>query len=108
MDLPRLQFFFQEMRESDVHMRTKMYEILRACCRLHSCLSRLGRIHTHPCLLNQTQQLLHVRTPVIHYFFGASFASEVHDTSRPVDTSPYSVGYDETRQNFFRLFQRKI
>ena len=76
----------------------------------HFCLSDccLSSIYSHPCLLHQTQQLLHVRTPIIHHILCTPRLPEVYNPSRSVYSCPDSTRHNQPRENFFGLLGGKI
>lgn len=68
----------------------------------------LSSVHSHPCLLRQTQQLLHVGTPIVHHILRAPRLPEVYDPSGSVYSRPDSARHDQPREDFFGLLRSKI
>ena len=74
------------------------------------CLSdrRLSCIHSHPRFLHQTQQLLHVRAPIVHRVLRAPCLPEIYDPGRSVYPCPDGARHDQPREDFFSLLRGKI
>ena len=68
----------------------------------------LCSIDVHPRFFDETEKLLHVRTPVIHDILCAALVPEVHDARRPVDTRPYRASHDESTERVLRLLGSEV
>lgn len=94
---------------SDTHteeIRTRTQCLGFSCFYLpNRCLSS---VHPHPGLFHQTQQLLHVGTPVVHDVLRAPCLPEVYDPGRSVYSCPNGPRYDQPGEDFFGLLRGEI
>ncbi len=89
-------------------MPTLKFVFIQMLSCIDSGLCRLCSIDAHPCLFDETEKLLHVRTPVIHHILCAAFVTEVHDACWSVDTRPHRASHDESTECFFRLLGSEV
>jgi hypothetical protein len=68
----------------------------------------LCSIDAHPRLFDETEKLLHVRTPVIHHILCAALVTEIHDACWSVDARPHRASHDESTERFLGLFRSEI
>lgn len=76
--------------------------------RLHTRLRSQRGVHAHPCLLDEAEQLLHVRAPVVHHVLRPTLRTEVDDPRGPVDPRIDRAGDDQPRERLLRLLPREV
>jgi hypothetical protein len=68
----------------------------------------LCSIDAHPRLFDETEQLLHVGTPVIHHILCAALVTEIHNACWSVDTRPHRASHYESTERFLGLLRSEV
>ena len=89
-------------------MRVDIVSRIQMVSCLDSGLRCLCSIDAHPRLFDETEKLLHVRTPVIHHIFCAALVAEIHDARWSVDTRPHSASHDESTERILGLLRSEV
>jgi hypothetical protein len=65
-------------------------------------------IDAHPRLFDETEKLLHVRTPVVHHILCAALVTEIYDPCWSVDTRPHRASHDQSTERILGLLRSEV